>query len=684
MRRTILPLLLVILLLSPVSAGIIINEQPNAVYNLGDLVSIPTTIKAVGDISGSFQMDILCEGHQVNFYKNGVSLLAGEEKNFDPSVVLEKEVIGELKGICKIKAVLGEEYVLTEEFKISNFLTININEVAKEFAPGENIVIKGSALKENGKDVNGFIDAEVIISGENSSDSLFQPGTINNGFFSLEIPAPTNMKAGAYLIKLNAYEKNIQGGITNNGFLDYNIAINQVPTNLELIIDNQEIEPGTNLVLKTILHDQTGESIKSNSIITIKNNQDIVMEQTEITNGETFEYLIKHNELPTEWKVVAESNSLITELPFTILEKASVNVEIINRTVIITNTGNVFYNNTVLVKIGEESLNVYADLDLNESQKYILNAPDGKYSIEIRTQEGDEISENVILTGKVISIKEAQGEFLRVVKSPFVWIFVIMILGVVALMIFRKVRKKPFFGHKINFKKKEKINKPSNKESLIDITNKAELSLSIKGDKQDASIICLKIKNLGEITSKKESAKFSLHSKKGVKQEGSAKATLQEITNEAEKHKVSVYENQGNIFFILAPAKTKTYKNEKTGLQISQSIKQALSEHNKMAKQKIDFGISLTYGPIIAKQETTTLKFMSLGTLMAESKRIASVAKREVLLSEKINDKLRSSIKAEKHTRNNVPVYVITKMKRDDDESKKFIRSFLKRIEKKD
>ena len=119
MRRTIIPLLLVILLLSPVSAEIIINGQPNDVYNLGDIISVPATIKAVGDISGIFQMDLFCEGHQINFYKNGVSLLTGEEKNFDASVVLVKEMINELKGDCKIKAMLGEDYLLTKEFKIS-------------------------------------------------------------------------------------------------------------------------------------------------------------------------------------------------------------------------------------------------------------------------------------------------------------------------------------------------------------------------------------------------------------------------------------------------------------------------------------------------------------------------------------------------------------------------------------
>ncbi len=669
MRKIIISLLFVILFLSPISAEIIIDKQPNEVYNLGELISIPVTIKAVGDISGIFQMDLLCEGHQVNFYKNGISLLTGEEKKIDASVVLVKEMISELKGECKIKAILGETYLLTNEFKISDFLTMQIETEEKEFVPGASIIIKGSALKENGKDVNGFIDAEIVVSGENASDSISQQGTINNGFFSFEIPVPSDMKAGAYLIKLNAYEKDTKGEITNKGFLDYNIAVKQVPTNLELIIENEEVEPATNLKLKAILHDQSGESIDSTSVITLKNNQDIVIEQTEITNGEDFEYPIKYNEAPTEWKVVAESSGLITEMPFTIMEKASVNVEIINKTIMITNDGNVFYNKTVLVKIGNESLNIYVELGVDGSQKYILNAPEGEYPIEIVTQEGKELSETAFLTGKAIGIKEAKTG-IKAAKSFLVWIFLIMVLGVVAFMIFRKVHKKSFFGHMKGLKKKDKIiRKPLGKKALVTASNKAELSLSIKGDKQDVSVVCLQIKNLDEIESTK----------------GNAKDTLQKIVDGiAEKNKAAVYENQGNIFFILAPIKTKTYKNEKSSIQISREIKKILSEHNKSSNQKIDFGISLNYGKIIAKQEGRILKFMSMGTLITGAKKIASLAKREVLLSERINEKMRSYVKTEKHTREKVPVYMIKQIKKEDEESKKFIRSFLKRIEKKD
>lgn len=667
-------LILIVLLMSSVSAEIIINTQPGETYNLGDIVSVPITIKAVSDVTNIFQMDLLCEGHEINFYKNGVSLSAGAEKKLDASVVLVSEMIGELSGECKIKAMLGEDYVLTEEFKISKALTIQIDAEQTEFNPGELILVSGSAIKENGKDVNGFVDLELVLSaGNDTSANILQPGTINNGFFSVEIPIPADLGAGSYLVKLNAYEKDFLGAITNNGVSSYSITVRQVPTNLEMILENEEVAPGTNLKLKTILHDQTGEVIESSSLLTIKDDNNLVMEQIEITNSEDFEYAVKYNQAPAQWKVQAESNGLTTETKFTIPEKASVNVKIINKTVEIINNGNVLYNKTVLVKIGDESLNIYVNLKVDESRKYVLKAPDGEYSVEVITEEGNQLSETTTLTGKAIGIEEAKGTVAAAMQSPIIWIFLILVLGALAFFCFRKIRKKPFslsfkgFGFKKKDKQESREIKKISKSSLI-ISNPAELSLSIKGDKQGVDIICLKVNNLEELNSVK----------------GNAKDTIQNIVKIAEEQKASVYENQENLFFIFAPINTRTYKNEKSAIKLAKEIKEILSEHNQSSAQKIDFGISANHGDIIAKKEPHSLKFMSLGSTITAAKKIASLSKREILLSEKMNAKIATFAKTEKHTREKVPVYIIKQMRRDDEESKKFIRSFLKRMDKKD
>ena len=665
MNKIIILLLFLTLFTSLASAEIIINKQPDEIYNLGDIISIPITIKSLNEASGSFQMNLICEGHEFNFYKNGVGLSAGEEKEMNPSLILTKNLIGELKGQCKIKGIFKEEYILTNDFIISNLIYIQLTTEEIEFNPGENILIEGGATKENNDNVNGFINLELV--NNDSSENINQLETINNGFFSINISLPDDIQAGTYIVKLTAYEKNLEE-ITNNGLFNYNILIKQVPTNLEIAFENQEIEPGTNLRVKAILHDQTGEKIEANAIITIKNKNDKILEQLEKQTDEFLEFPIEYNEEPAEWTVVAVSGTLTNEATFKIKEKEDIRIELINKTVIITNTGNVYYNKTLLIKIGNDSSNIDVGLEVDETQKYVLTAPEGEYNIEIITDKGNKITGMAALTGKSIDVKKASGGVATIVRYSS-WIFIIMVLGFVTFMIFKKGYRRSFFGY-IQSKKKERDKlTPIKKNSMINSKNKAELSLSIKGDKQSASVVCLKIKNFKDIESKK----------------GNANETLQKIVDMAEKNKAVTYESQNNLFFILAPIKTKTFKNEKNAIKIAQEIDEILTEHNKLFKQKIEFGISINYGTIIAKAQTSLqtkepLKFMSMGTLITTAKKISSLSNNEILLSEKMNDRLKSDVKTEKQNKEKISVYKIIEMK-NKEEHKKFIRNFLNRIE---
>ncbi len=645
------------------SAEIIINQQPKEIYSLGDIIPVPATVKSITDVSGIFQMNLICDGHEINFYKNGISLSSGEEKRLEPSLVLTRNVIGELKGTCKIKSLLGEDFTLTNEFKISDLINIQATLEKPEFNPGEYLVIEGDALKENGGDVNGFIELS-IIQGNNSI--LNQLGTINNGFFSINVTLPNEMGAGAYFLRLDAHEEDLGGEITNKGPTTLNLMIKQVPTSLEVLLEDSNVEPGTDLRVKAILHDQTGEKIESTSFLTIKDTNDKILEQVERPTDEFLEFLVAYNEQPGEWTVFAVSNKLTGEASVEILEKEDVKIEIINKTITITNIGNVPYNKTVLVKIGNESLNIDVFLKVDDDQKYTLSAPDGKYDVEVIAEEGSAL-ENVALTGKSIDIKKASNRVVSLVKYPLVWIFIIAVMGFVIFLVFKKGYKKSFIGHmgsKIPKRKNGENSLPLKKNSLVQTKSKAEISLSIKGDKQNTSLVTFKVKNLKEIQSKKNQAE----------------ETIQKIVKIAEESKAAVYESYNEIFFIVCPTKTRTFRNEKIALNLAQKIKGILDNHNKVFKQKIEFGISLNYGTIIAKQEKDVLKFMSLGTLMTTAKKISSLSKNNVLLSEKMNDRLRSEVKTTKHKEGKIPVYSIKEIK-NTEENKKFVRSFLDRIE---
>lgn len=672
MRKILLLLLLGLLVSSLASAEIIITQQPKKSYNLGEVISMPLVLKPATNIVGSFNADLICNGKQVNFYKNGISLKAGEEKRMTPSLVLATTLIGEIKGTCKIKSYIGEDYILTNDFTISNLINIEPELSNSEISPGESFIIKGFATKQSGVQVIGFVEVK-ISPGEpvtNITPTITQLETISNGYFEINITSLQNMKAGNYTLKLRAYEKDSLDSITNEGSSQLSLSVKQIATNIEIILETPEVEPGTSLKAKAILHDQTGQNIPTSLTIKIKNHKDNLLEKLEIATDEGFEFPTTYNEPPENYKIIATSLDLESEITFKIKEKKEIDIKIVNKTLIITNVGNALYcNKTILVKIGGEKLNIALCLKVDEQQKYKLSAPDGQYEIEIITDE-ENIKEVTSLTGSAINIKELKGT-LSLTRHPFVWIFVIFILGFVAFTIYRKGYKRSFFGRISLKKKKPSIAQKEEpiklaKEFLIPTKERAEICLTIKGDKQNSSVLNLRIKNFSEVEKEKESVKETLH----------------KIERIREENKAVIYESGENIFFILAPLKTRTFQNEKISLRIAQELKALLDHHNKIFKQKIDFGISLNYGTIVVKKSKKGLEFMSLGDLMTKAKKIATLAKQDFLLSEKMREKLGSKVKVDKIQADKIQIYKIKEI-RDTKENEKFIRQFLDRVEKK-
>ncbi len=675
-------LLLTLIIIPFLSAEMIISQQPSSVYNLGDSVTIPITIKTLTGVSATFSMDLLCGSKQINFYKNGANLLAGEEKTFEASLVLTRELVGETTGTCKIKAILsGEDPLLTNEFKISNLITITPTTEETEFNPGQNILIHGDATKENGQPANGFIDLQILL--DNTSEGITQRGTINNGMYSLNITLPENLKAGKYLVKLNAYEMTPDGIKTNKGFVNYNIAIRQIPTSLELVFKDAKVEPGTNVSVKAILHDQTGDKIDSTAIITIKRG----VPGTLLENGgplekPTDEYMelpIAYDEPPANWTVFAMSNQLTAEAHFIITENKEIKADMINGTLILTNMGNVPYNDNLFIRIGNTTQPFNLSLGVDESKNILLDAAEGEHNVEILDSSGESKLQSTItieksrLTGNAVQIREASelgvGELLT---RPLVWIIIgVIILG--GLFVFLRERRKrnPSYakGNGI-FKKKlkhPKVNSawenraiPLAKESKLKILNRAKLALSIKGNKQDVSIVNITIKNLAEVQDKK----------------GNPEEPLQKIVNLAENKKAFIYENQNTVAIILAPSKTRTFRNEESALEIAQSAKEVLAAHNRITKHRLDFGIAIEDGSIVERTENNVMEFMSLGILMANSKKIASASHGEVLLGERIKEKL-TNVRTEKEDNGRIVFYKIKDIKYYDEGHSRYIKNFL-------
>jgi len=664
LKRLILSFLVLALIFPIISSQIIITQQPNSFYNLNDIVKFPIKVVAAQDTFQFLYINLLCNGFETEMHKEYISLLAGEEKAISASLPIMKKYTLVAPAKCKLKVILGQDYLLSNEFDISNLIKINITEKQTEFAPKETVILEGTAFKETGQGINGIFELQFISEGSSINFS----NSISNGVFLANFTLPEKIKAGMYLVMLKVYDLDREGNISNYGEINYNIKIKQIPTSLEIILNNQEAIPGSIVEIKPILHDQSGEPIDSSSLVIVTDDQDKTLEQKEVKAGDSISVLIPNGTLPAEWNVLGNSNNLSGEAKIEIIELKQASFLIVNNTLIVKNTGNVPYNDLILVKIGTQPFNINASISVGEEKEFMLTAPQGEYDIEVVATGQEPVNTRVMLTGNAVSIREVTEGAISIASSPITWIFIIIVLAVAAFMIYKKGYRRVFLGRTsdraMGLRKIEKIIPQGT--VLMSAPNNAVVSLSLKGEKQTADIICLRLKNYGQIVQSKQ-----------VVQD-----TMVELSKLADGFNAYVYENGSNIFFILSALKTKTFKNTKTAVQLAQKINSVIEKHNKLFRVPIDYGIGINTGEIVVRDEGNIIKFMPFGDSLNSPKRLSSVANKEIALSDKTNELAREFAKTEKKVSGEASFFAIREMKRDSEENQKFINNFKRKFEK--
>ncbi len=666
MKKEITALLLILFSVQILSATITIEKQPEGVYNLGNIIDIPLSFNYSKDISGILTVKLICSGSESEFYKNGLAVYNGKERKITASLILDKDIIGNSIGNCYIQAQFGEEKINSKTFIISNKIIILPKINVNSTDPGETILITGEASREDGEKVSGTF--EVLLKQKTNKDTILsKKGEVIDGKFSTEISLPSELPSGMYKTEVTATEKDSKGRITNQGLGEAEFFVNQVPRNIELLLDKTDFLPSEEVKIKPIIHDQSGEPIISNITITVKNSEGKEVEKDYIETDKEYSFEIPEKEKPSEWKIEAKGMGLEQKIKINILPKKDFNIEIINDTLIVTNTGNIPFNETIPIKIGNETINLNVSLEFGEAKQFQLTAPDGNYTIEI--QKGNEtIKQNVVLTGRAISIKEL-GK-IKLLTHPIVWIFLIVLLAVISYIIYKKGYKRVFIGRfkepKIIHERKKEIKKEAEEPNQFSITETAEMELSLKGTKSKTELICIKIKNFDSIIS-------NLSKVKG---------TLLRITKIARENKLKIYVNNDYIFLIASPVITKTFKNERTVIEIAEKIKEILDEHNSKYEYIINYGISLHTGEMIARKEGDILKFMALGTFMIKAKKTATLADKTILLTSEFNEKAMHEVRTTKKVIENTNVYEIKKIR--EKPNSRFISEFLSRLEKKD
>lgn len=599
-----------------VSARILIS-QPENVYNIGDMLDIDVTLNSASPVNDFLTIGLECGNSSVEIYRNPFDLQAGEEVVVEVIAKLSRPLIGPLTGECYLIAKYGGGEALSQNFEISDEITIELNMEGNRYNPGVKVNLRGIAIKKSGELVNGFVEVHV------NSLGISIAKVVSEGEFYFNFTLPEDSLAGTHPMSVMVYEEEPSGEIGNQGVINETIEISQVLTSLEITVSSQNVFPENEFSYTISAYDQAGDLIEREVGTTIYEPGSFVFLEEVVNSGEENSFELGFDLTPGYWKIEVKAEDLTARKLFYIEEVRKIHSSLINDTLVVSNAGNVHYKGHIEVAIGSSVQVKQLDLDIGETKKFKLSAPEGTYLIGINDGREEVKLGSVPLTGGVVSVKAiGEGGIIGSVSQPVLWFLGVIVL--ILVIIYIQIRKTKFkkesgdTGRRQNALSEQKVN-----EQKVKKTDSV-----MYGKKEQASIIALKL------TGRTKSASW--------------KTGIEKALTAAKDSGARVYTDGDYRMIVFSPTLTRTKSNEVIAVKVAKRIEEILNEHNRKFRDRIDFGIGVNRGEIISEVRDEQFRFTSTGSLLARTKGIAQMMNREVLLSDSVRRTTMSEIKAEK------------------------------------
>ncbi|MBM3230383.1 hypothetical protein FJZ22_01875 [Candidatus Pacearchaeota archaeon] len=629
--------ILVSLLFVPGVFAAVSISQPTSMYNLGDILSVTASVSRTDAGTDYLSVFLVCGTEEATVYKTPLTLQAGKQTAVAVTFPLTTSFIGGLKSTCALRTTYGADEVFSSPFTISTELVIQVPGALGVHAPGARVFLNGTVMKRTGQPASGTLDY--------SSEELGITGTalITQGTFTLSFDLPTDVRAQAYLLSLAASE----GEGLNAGATSTSVRMGQALRSLEIALNAPLLYPNTKLTYTPLAYDQAGEAYYTAVSIAVHDANGARIHGETLTSGTTSSYILPSSASPGTWTVSAEANGSRTTRQFSVAAVMNASVVLGNGTLTIVNTGNVPYNKTVDIAIGEISEPKSIGLGVGEEKTFELNAPDGDYIV--RVHDGSDIfTGRSFLTGKAISIDDPEDQRL-ISRVSMAWILLILLLGVAAAYYYKKIGKPEYYssspsssystrpaGNSFTF--------PEKKSQMID-----------KGERKAIPVVVLKVKNHPSV-------------------QGQVRTVVQQAIQEAQASGAIVHEQGQGMwvaFFTHAEGEDAVMMR---AVQAAEQIQGTLDEYNVQGKPQVEYGIGINFGELIIEQHP--FKYTALGATLPVAKKLADYASKMVLLSDEAHTFIASTTRCEKiHDRNAWKLKSISRRDRHNN----FIKGFMKR-----
>ena len=367
-------LVLLLLVIPFANASLSVTSPLHTTYNLGDSLEFEAKIIEGYNLNGFFKAKIKCPNLENVYFSTPLSIIANKEKSVDiPKLIFIESMIGS----CTIDFIIESndnsliEQTTSPVFEITNLLSLNTKLNKLELYPEDELQISGDSKNARGEKTK---TAKIYI----LIDNITYEDNLKSGTFSFSLDLGKNIKSYEHNTEIR-----IEDGYGNKGSNSFSFKITPIPTELKNSLNNIEFKPEETAEIESLLYDQAGDLLKSTSkLIVINPEGDEVLNQQIETETQASLVLPKYA-LPGQWIIQTEASGLKIKTYFKVLEIKNIDVKLDSSTLIITNTGNINYKDSLEIDVGD--IPIIKKLGLIPGEEVTLNLADEKNIISSAT-----------------------------------------------------------------------------------------------------------------------------------------------------------------------------------------------------------------------------------------------------------------------------------------------------------
>ncbi len=353
----------------------------------GESLRFGGTVKKISGLDFSGLITITIEGASS---KEVFTKDINNEWDFDFDTV--NRPIGVYRVSVKYQDLYGNggEFKDVIAFKISNKIDFAFDLGNGTYSPSETVPIKGIIKNFKGDPVSGKVKI-IFLDKITTMD-------VNDGNLAYDLKLEDNQASGDYNIGFK-----VEDDFGNYGERGYSFSVRKVPKSLLVFISKSEFLPKEEVNAQSKVLDQTGNEITEGKSVNLIIFDAKGKQITEWTNE--LNYDLDQFALPGRYTIEGKFEDLTEKSYFSVIGVESLEVNLVNQSILFFNNGNVVYNKQVEIVFKGEGENKFfeiVELNPGESRTYPLNdkVKSGTYTIFVLADGKDYSFDNLLLEDK--------------------------------------------------------------------------------------------------------------------------------------------------------------------------------------------------------------------------------------------------------------------------------------------